>query len=184
MIINCTKKLQDELKIQPELVNVEDPLFSWHANILSVNRRKTLVLVNDANRYVVILHGLKAKDFKNIDSLILSSIKETLLAEYVKPDVTDNYINDGGQVVFSKTQNRTLVARMNKGCEAAEIFFDKYNIDVITQPDVSKKANSWTYIHDDKDVFHPYEIFYKELEKDTANLFLAQSLNSKNQIRS
>ena len=39
----------------------------WHTNLIRVNRRKAVVLVNDENRYVIILHGLKAKDFKRLD---------------------------------------------------------------------------------------------------------------------
>ena len=50
MIINCTKKLQDELGIKPEKAEVFDSLYSWHANIIKINRRKTMVLVNDASK--------------------------------------------------------------------------------------------------------------------------------------
>ena len=34
-------------------------------------------MVNDKNRYVIVLHGLKAKDFKKLDELILQAIRET-----------------------------------------------------------------------------------------------------------
>jgi hypothetical protein len=65
MLIQCTKKLLSELKIETSLpLEEEDTLFSWHANMLTVNRRKTLVLMNDSNRYIIVLHGLKAKDPK------------------------------------------------------------------------------------------------------------------------
>ncbi|MCD8509707.1 MAG: hypothetical protein LRY73_07405 [Bacillus sp. (in: Bacteria)] len=65
MLIQCTKKMLDELKRKPEeQVEEEAPLTSWHANIITLQRRKTLVLVNDQNRYTVVLHGLKAKDIK------------------------------------------------------------------------------------------------------------------------
>jgi hypothetical protein len=94
MIINCTKKLQDEIGIKPILVPVENLLFSWHANILRVNRRKTIVLVNDASRYTVILYGLKAKDLKNINALIISSIKETLLIDGVSIKMINEYIEN------------------------------------------------------------------------------------------
>lgn len=165
MIINCTKKLQDELKIKPNLVEITDPLFSWHANIININRRKTLILVNDANRYVIVLHGLKAKDFKNVDTLILDAIKETMLVDCIKPEIAEKYIIDGGQVVFSKTQNKALVARMNKGCVAADVFDTEYNTDTISQPGVTKKANSYIFIEIDKNYFHPNELFYADLEK-------------------
>lgn len=129
MLINCTKKLQDELKIKPEKIEVSDSLFSWHANIIRINRRKTIVLVNDTSGYVVILHGVKAKDFKCIKRLISDSIRKTLIADCIKPDIAEKYLADGGEIVFSKTQNRSLIARMNKGCEAADVFDTEYNTD-------------------------------------------------------
>src|SRR5699024_585038 len=75
MLIQCTRKLLDQLKIKPsEVPRKTQPLFSWHANILTINRRKTVVLVNDSNRYVVVLYGLLAKDFQKLDQLIFEAI--------------------------------------------------------------------------------------------------------------
>ena len=74
MLIQCTKKLLDELNIKPS-IKEEKPFFSWHANLLTINRRKTVVLMNNKNRYIIVLHGLKAKDKKNIDSTIITAIK-------------------------------------------------------------------------------------------------------------
>jgi len=47
MLIHCTKKLLDELKIVLPVDEEESPLFSWHANIITFNRRKVLILVQD-----------------------------------------------------------------------------------------------------------------------------------------
>lgn len=165
MLINCTKKLQDDLKIKPEKIEVSDSLFSWHANIIRINRRKTIVLVNDVSGYVVILHGVKAKGFKNIKRLISDSIRETLIADCIKPDIVEKYLADAGEISFSKTQNRSLVARMNKGCEAADVFDTEYNTDKLIQDDVAKKANNWVFVHIDKDIFNPNDLFYKFLEE-------------------
>jgi len=71
MLICCTKKLLIELKVEPELVEEENSLFSWHTNIIVVNRKKVVVLVNDHNRYAVVLYGLKAKDFKRFNEIAL-----------------------------------------------------------------------------------------------------------------
>jgi len=66
MLIQTTKKLRDELNLE-ELEQKERPdLFSWHANFLRINRRKTVVLVNDACEYSVILYGMKKDDLINL----------------------------------------------------------------------------------------------------------------------
>jgi hypothetical protein len=52
MLIGCTKNLLEFLKEAP--VKREegiDPLFTWTANLIMLNRRKTLVVVNDATIY-------------------------------------------------------------------------------------------------------------------------------------
>lgn len=169
MIISCTKKLQDELGIKPSLLITDKPLYSWHANMLRVNRRKTVVLVNDASRYNIILYGLKAKDFKNIDNTILLGIREVLLSDGVNDEVIDKYLEKSGQIVFSKTQNRTLVASLNKACEAADIFNNCYFKESISQPLVSQKANKFIFIDCSDGYKHPDEMFYEQLH-ETFNL--------------
>jgi hypothetical protein len=46
MLIQCTKKLLDQLSIRPEFGIEEEPLFSWHANLVTMSR-KAVVLVNE-----------------------------------------------------------------------------------------------------------------------------------------
>nr|WP_077247621.1 hypothetical protein [Bacillus sp. FJAT-27225] len=60
MKIQCTKKLLDKLDVEVVAGQEEDPLFSWHANLITFNRKNVVILVNDKNRFSVILHGLKA----------------------------------------------------------------------------------------------------------------------------
>jgi len=177
MLINCTKKLQDELMIKPEKAEVFDSLYSWHANIIKINRRKTIVLVNDASGYVVILRYLKAKDFKSINILITESIKEILIADCIKPEIVDKYLADGGKIAFSKTQNRSLIAKMNKGCEAADVFDEEYNLDIIPQDYVTRKANHWIFTHIDNETYHPNELFYNYLvERFSQPIFSTKAL--------
>ena len=71
MLIQCTRKLLKQLDIEPESEIEEEPLFSWHANLKTVNRRKAVVLANDKNRYVIVLYGLRAKnDKKDISGIV------------------------------------------------------------------------------------------------------------------
>src|SRR5574342_740055 len=98
MLIHCSKKLLDELKMKPDPVLEEEPLFSWSAHVLTIQRRKMVVAVNNQNRYAVILYGLKAKDFKRLDELIKDGLREIWLAEGIKEDVIDKYLSTAGEV--------------------------------------------------------------------------------------
>ncbi|MFC5465554.1 DUF6933 domain-containing protein [Lederbergia graminis] len=117
MLIQCTKKVLDELKIKPSIVEEEDPLFSFHANVITINRRKVLVLMNDKNRYVIVLYGMKAKDWKRIDKLIIEAVRESFKIEFIKEEVMEQYIQTASTISFTKTKNRSFVAQLNKACD-------------------------------------------------------------------
>lgn len=164
MLIQCTKKLLDELEIKPVQSTEEDPLFSWHANIITINHRKTVVLCNDSNRYITVLHGLKAKDFKNIGTLITSVIRETLLAECIKSEIIERFINHAPVVSFAKTSDKSMVARMNKACDNVYIFMDCFIADTNIQTEVGIRASSLLvgdYTLDSRQ--KPSEAMYKDL---------------------
>lgn len=170
MNICCTKKLQDELSIKASAPEAIDPFFSWHTNFLRINRKKAVVLVNDASRYNIILYGLKAKDFGRLAELIPQAIRETLLSEGVNPEIIEAYLNAAGAVCFAKTNGAKLVAWLNKGCEAAEIFSNLYVGGVIVQTVASKKANRYIFIDlTGNNPKHPHEVFYKLLGEQFEN---------------
>lgn len=166
MLIQCTKKLLDELKKKPEeQVEEEGLLTSWHGNIINLNRKKTLVLVNDKNRYTIVLHGLKAKDLKKLDDLIVSAIKETFKSEGIKDEVIEQYILAARKLKYTKTKDRKMVARMNKGVENAQHFEDLLDSSSILQPNLSVRISSLLVGDGSNDYFNPNEALYKDLEE-------------------
>ena len=165
MFISCTKKLQDELKIKLEKLEKQDLLFSWHANLITINRRKTIVLVNDATRYSIILYGLKAKDFKSFADNVSEYIKQAMLCDLINPEIVDKYVSDCGECNLSKTSDRALISRLNKGCESAEIYRNYFVENIIIQPVASKKVNYNVFIDIDNSSTHPNELFYETLTK-------------------
>lgn len=165
MLIQCTKKLLTELKVKPAPSTEEEPLFSWHANILTVNRRKTLVLVNDSNRYIIVLYGLKAKDFKRIDKLILQAIRETFQGEGIKDDVIEAFLSQSKEVTFTRTKNKTLVARMNKASENVSLSEEDLNERLINQVSLSKWVSRLIVGIGNNDYTSPHEDLYRDLKE-------------------
>lgn len=164
MNIQCTKKLLDELKRKPVEPVAEPSLYSWHANVITVNRKKVVVLVNDKNRYVIVLHGLKAKDFQKMDELLLDAIRATLEEECVKQEIIDQFLQAAGQVSFTKTKDRSSVARMNKACDMVYFFGELIEADTMYQGKLGKRV-SRDLVGDRKgDYFHPNEAMYQDLE--------------------
>ncbi|MCJ7841281.1 plasmid pRiA4b ORF-3 family protein [Lederbergia sp. NSJ-179] len=164
MLIQCTKKLLDQLQCQPESNVEEESLFSWHANLIRVNQRKTVVLVNDQNRYVVLLYGLKKKNFSNIDEIIAQGIRETFRGEGIKEEVIEKYLLHSKTITYAKTKDHAFVARMNHACKEASFYADLLEEDSIFQGEMSNRiSRSW--VGDGKnDYFSPNEILYQNLE--------------------
>ena len=104
MLIECTKKLADAMKIK--LVNItpveREPFYEWHANLFLFDRRKGIILMNNQTRYCIVLYGLKAEHFKKLKSIVLSAIEETFLAEGFPADRVKSYIEHCGDIVYTK----------------------------------------------------------------------------------
>lgn len=143
MNICVTKKLIDAIPFDIATTNEEegDPLFSWHANILLIDRRKTLVLMNDKNRYVVALYGMKAQDFKRLDELIPEAIRQAFQAERIREDVIDEYLNKVGPVTFYKTKNRSLISMLTQASDAVWFAPSDFDLTTLIQLPIGKEAS-------------------------------------------
>lgn len=164
MLIQCTKKLLDELKIKPDSVKYEKPLFCWHANLIMINRRKTVVLMNDSNLYRIVLHGLKAKDFKSLDLLIVKAICNTLMDECITADIVGQFINGSPTVIYAKTKDKATVARLNKACDDVHFFGRQIETSTIIQSHVSRLASNSLAGIGANEYIRPNEALYKDLE--------------------
>lgn len=163
MLIQCTKKLLDQLHIHPTASADEEPLFSWHANLITVNRRKTVVLVNDKNRYVIVLLGLKAKDFKMLGDHIIQAIRETFREECIKDEIIEQFLNRSAGITYTKTRDRKHVARMNKACELVPGFEDLKLAGSINQSAMSIRISRLLVGDGPNRYIRPGEELYKDL---------------------
>jgi len=164
MLIRCTKKLLDKLNIKPG-ENIEgDSLFSWHANLITMNRRKTVVLVNDKNRYIIVLYGLKAKDFKGLDDHIRQAIRETFQEEGIKDEIINKYINHSKDIYYTKTRDKKFVARMNKACETVHYFGDYILEGRINQSALNFEVSRLLVGSGSHEYIKPHRELYKDLE--------------------
>lgn len=164
MLIQCTKKLLDKLNIKLQEYVEEDLLFSWHANLITVNRRKIVVLVNDKNRYVIVLYGLKAKDFKSLDNVILQAIQNTFREECIREEITEQFITQANEVIYTKTKDRSSISRVNKACELVPRFEEFIQEESIYQSEISKRLSRFLVSIGAKDYISPNEELYKDLE--------------------
>ena len=115
MLIECTKKLADAMKINvtPYDATHADSFYEWHANVFTFDRRKCVVLMNNKTRYSIVFYGMKMKEFKEFDVIALKAIKDTFLAEGFSEAVVDRYLERCGDVQYSKTHDRSIIGQLN-----------------------------------------------------------------------
>lgn len=172
MLIQCTKALLDKIGVKAnELESAEKDesfpacLTAWHAHFVSMNRRKVIVLMNNETRYPVVIYRPVAKDFKQIKSLIKEAIKEALHMEGFSAEVIDHYLELSGDIVFSKTANRRMVAQLNNAIRDVEFMGEYLDESTRIQRYISMNAGRLIQRFEEDDYSYPIEIMTKKLEK-------------------
>ncbi|AJS61169.1 DUF6933 domain-containing protein [Paenibacillus sp. IHBB 10380] len=116
MFIECTKKCSEAMKIKTnDVVPMKrEPFYEWHANLFMFDRRKGVILMNNQTRYCIVLYGLKAEHFKKFESIVLSAIRETFLAEGFSENKVDTYMDNCGEVIYTKTHDRSILSQISE----------------------------------------------------------------------
>lgn len=156
MLIHCTKRACERLKITPPVVEKEyNPLYSWRLNVVEEGRRRLVVFMNDASRYCVTLDGIKANDWSKLLKIFTERLREIMLAEQINPDIIERYFSEAGEVEYFRNNDRQMTSWLNKACEAACLGYetrDGYIIRNIIVPakitfeqlvNVIKRAYDW-----------------------------------------
>lgn len=145
MQIGCTQKLLAYLKQEPETVEDDlDAFYSWSATLLTIRRRKTIVVVHDASRCGFVLYGVTAKQLKQMDQLLIEGIRRMLEAECIASEVVREYLQGCGLAIrYTKTQNRSAVARLNQFTQRVEQFAEGFDGEELFQARILLRLNSY-----------------------------------------
>jgi len=142
LTIRCTKKLLDELKQKPCDIAEEKPFFSWYANLLTLHRRKAVLLINECARYPILIYGLKAANFKQLDKIITDSVRTVFLAQGISPDIAQKYMAQSESIAYAKTSNRSVIAAMNQVAQMLSYYdTDEFDLENLVQTDVSLRLS-------------------------------------------
>jgi len=118
-----------------------------------------------------VLYGVKAKELKNLCDVASQGIREMFRLEGIKEDIINQYLQQINEVKYTKTKDRTSVARLNKTCENVTWFIEDLVLDSIVQQSISKSA-SRVLVGDGK---KSYLVPIKKLV-DELTLFAGQSI--------
>lgn len=164
MLIQCTKAMLDKLGIKgSELASSEgqeqfpNSFMAWHANFVTIGRRKAIVLMNNETRYPVVIYRPKSKDFSNMKELIFEAITEALRMEGVRKEVIETYIEKAGEISFSKSGSRSMIAKMNNAVRDIEVMWDYLDENTRVQRYISIVAGRMIQTSGANEGFYPYK---------------------------
>ena len=162
MIIQCTKALLDKLEIQKsDLVSPEGyeqspkSLMGWHANLVTIYRRKVMILMNNETRYPIVINRLLKKDLSNIKTVIQEAIRVALRMEGIKEAIIEDYLASGGDITFSKTASRSMVAKLNNTVREIEMMSEYLDKDTTIQRYISLVVSRMIQLDGPNKGFYP-----------------------------
>jgi len=104
------------------------PLFDFSANMIMLNRKKCIVVMNNETCCGFLLYGITASDKKRLQEMLEAGLRNMLAAENISESVIDRYIADCTfPATFCKTANRSAVAKLNHFCQRVERFLDCFD---------------------------------------------------------
>ncbi|WP_026672404.1 plasmid pRiA4b ORF-3 family protein [Alkalihalobacterium bogoriense] len=169
MLIHCATKLLSQLKEPEEQVIVEEehPLFTWRATLVKIERRNTIILVNESNHYVIVLYGVKAKQLNSFNNTITDAIQKAFFEENIRKEVIEAYFSKTKNIQLAPIHDEKEDIMLTNACHYAKAQFgDRQMIaPSIHQTEITQAVNQYGVEHEDGEFIYPNEELYADLEE-------------------
>ena len=124
--------------------------------------------MNDLTRFSVVFFGVKKSDFKTIDKWLISAIFNAMrVAGFTEKEITKYLDGAPETITYNRSKNRTLVARLNKAIEVADIACQEDGVyeDVLEQRHITKFCNEFLVCENNyKNCYHPKDKLKEYIE--------------------
>ena len=114
--LRCTGKVQKELGIKAnDLAEVRESdsiLGNWYVNVILIDRRKTLLFMNEDTLLSFVLFGLKKSNSHNIPEIFLKGLDQLLTLEGFDIGDIDRVLRGYESYEFTKTVDKKVIGNM------------------------------------------------------------------------
>jgi hypothetical protein len=115
-LIRCTSKLLRELRAKP-VSSVEAAggglLGQWHANLLHIDRRKSLLFVNDRTLFNFIVPDVNRAQIQSLPELFRSHLSCVLSEERVPEGTKHSILAEYDEIQIAKSSDRSVLGSAN-----------------------------------------------------------------------
>lgn len=88
--------------------------FSWHANYITVDRKKVIILVNDLTLLPLLINDVNAKAKPELDRIIETGIREMFRLIGANEKDINLYFKIAGDIEINAAYNRKTIGHINK----------------------------------------------------------------------
>ena len=146
MELSYTIPLQKHLKMEtPPPEPTAAPFFCWDAHALTVQGRKTVLAMNRASRYSLLLYGMNGADWTRLPELIRDEIRAVILREGLSEFEATRYFALSGPLNISQSLGAESTAALNWAMRTllqhASLLDDRR----LSQPQAAHIMNNETY---------------------------------------
>lgn len=115
ILIQCTQKLLKEVGQEyKEAVIPTFPLGCWHANLITIDRRKCVLFTNDLTRYSFFVPCLRKPDLLRLDHVFSQNLFRCLVNEGIAQEEIEKALEEIKEIGFTRTSNRSILGTMNE----------------------------------------------------------------------
>ena len=128
MQLGLTWPLQRLLKVSVPHGEPTDRGLCWDAHCITLHGRSSLLLVHCASRYTCVRYDLSAMDWSHLEELVWEEIEQGLLDAGILKELVTAYMQEAGEIQFTRTHGRREVAFLNRAWEdvlSADLLVDQ-----------------------------------------------------------
>ena len=128
MQLGLTWPLQRLLKVSVPYGEPTDHGLCWDAHCITLHGRSSLLLVHCASRYTCVRFDLSPMDWNRLAELVLKEIEQGLLNAGITEEQVRAYLQEAGEIQFTRTHGRREVAFLNRAWEdvlSADLLVDQ-----------------------------------------------------------
>ena len=146
MELSYTIPLQKHLKMEtPPPEPTAAPFFCWDVHLLTVQGRKTVLAMNRASRYCILLYGMDPADWKHLPELVQGEIRAAILREGLSEYETVRYFTLSGPLKISTVRESDLVTGLNWTMQTLLRYASLLDERLFSQPQVTYIMNDEVY---------------------------------------
>ena len=117
MQIRCTQKLLKALGVKnTELSDIEKSdsiLGNWYANIFTLDRRKTIIFMNEKTLLSFVIYGIKKTNIKNFPLIFINGLEQCLAMEDIESRQIEKVLSEYTNMFLTKTDSKSFLGNMN-----------------------------------------------------------------------